>query len=57
MSKILVRQKFLSFLKKIIYIYTIHTIYIYACKSFSTTLDKGLRKTIKQKKKARNWKA
>ena len=28
-----------------------HTIYIYACKSFSTTLDKGLRKTIKQKRK------
>ena len=52
MSKILVRQKFLSFLKKnYIYIYTIHTIYIYACKSFSTTLDKGLRKTIKQKRK------
>ena len=51
MSKILVRQKFLSFLKKKKYIYIMHTIYIYACKSFSTTLDKGLRKTIKQKRK------
>ena len=43
--------------KKYIYIYIIHTIYTYACKSFSTTLEKGLRKTIKQKKKGGNWKA
>ena len=27
-----------------------HTIYTYAYKSFSTTLDKGLRKNIKKKK-------
>ena len=28
-----------------------HTIYTYAYKSFSTTLDKGLRKNIKKKKR------
>ena len=33
--------------------YFIH-IYIYLYKSFSTTLDKGLRKNIKKKKKRRD---
>ena len=32
-------------------IYIIHTIYIYVYKIFSTTLDKGLRKKNKPKKK------
>ena len=31
-------------------IYIIHTIYIYIHKSFSTMLDKGLRKNIKKKR-------
>ena len=32
-------------------IYVIHTIYIYVYKSFCTTLDKGLRKNVKKKKR------
>ena len=44
--KFLSRQKYISFLKCIYYI--IHTIYIYIYKSFSATLDKGLRKNIKK---------
>ena len=44
------RQKFISFLIYI-YIYIIPTIYIYEYKNFSTTLDKGLRKNIKNKKR------
>ena len=31
-------------------IYIIHTVYIYIHKSFSTMLDKGLRKNIKNKR-------
>ena len=39
-----VRQKLIQFLK---YIYIIH-ISVYVYKSYSTTLDKGLRKNIKK---------
>ena len=40
----LVRQKFITYIIHIIYIYT----YVY--KSFSTMLDKGLRNNIKKKR-------
>ena len=42
----LVRQKFISFLK-----YICHTYYLCVYISFSTMLDKGLRKNIKKKEK------
>ena len=32
-------------------IYIVYVIYIYVYESFSSTLDKGLRKNIKKKKK------
>ena len=47
--KFLAKQKFTSFLKYI----TLYILYIYYTQthtSFSTTLDKGLRKNIKKKK-------
>ena len=49
-TNFLIRQKFISFIKYILY-----TIYIYAYKTFSITLDKALRKDIK-KKRWRYWK-
>ena len=42
----LVRQKFLSFIKYIYYTY----LHIYVYRSFSITLDRGLRKNIKIKR-------
>ena len=47
----LFRQKFM-FSK----IYIIHVIYVYVYKSFSTTLDKGLRKNIRKKKEMEKMK-
>ena len=47
----LVRQKFISFLN----ICIIHTIYIYVYTSFSTMLDKVLRKNIKKQKERERW--